>query len=152
MEVGFVSASDLAIHPSRSVASSPAKQAPTLLANVMHSGPKDPLDSHKEKREVSAIAPTCMASVSGRMTEIILPVIHLNGTAADRLITDLQDAADALDKAYAALKETAPNGRDYYTVPGLMPKAEAQHRRRLLAVDELKTELESAILAIDDRH
>ncbi len=80
---------------------------------------------------------------------VVLPVIHLNGTSAERLCADLSDAYDALNDAYTALKQTAPNGRDYYVaVRGLMDQAEAQHHRRLRAIDDIMRELQEQIEGI----
>ena len=79
-----------------------------------------------------------------------LPTIHLNGTSATGLIMNLADASEALDAAYEALKRTAPNGRDYYPQgPAALTQAEEEHRRRLLAVDSVKAEVDALIVAID---
>lgn len=78
-----------------------------------------------------------------------LPTIHLNGTSPDRLIADLCAASSALDAAYEALKQTAPNGRDWYPQgPAAMAAAEAEHMSRLRRVDEVKKEVDELTFAI----
>lgn len=52
------------------------------------------------------------------MSALAVPTIHLNGTGRDSLIDGLCTASDAINSAYEALKQTAPNGRDYYTHSG----------------------------------
>lgn len=79
-----------------------------------------------------------------------IPTVHLNGTAKDRLIETLCAASNALDAAYEALKEAAPNGRDYYPQgPGAMEAAQNEHMARLRAVDAVKGEIDRLMLAID---
>lgn len=82
--------------------------------------------------------------------QIITPTIHLNGTIATRLLEPLSAAFDKLEEAYAALKETAPNGRDYY-VQGdhAMGRAVNEHMKRLARIDAVKAEVEMLILAIE---
>lgn len=78
-----------------------------------------------------------------KQTEVIAPIIHLNGTSKERLLDALGEAYNAIKvTAYDALRETAPNGRDYYLQPGLLEKATAQHLRRLAVLDELAAEIE----------
>ena len=85
-----------------------------------------------------------------RLTEgrtMTFPVLHMNGTSADGLIDPLSNAYDALNTAYEALKQTAPNGRDYYVHrdPNALKTATEQHMARLRRVDEIKAELEEII-------
>lgn len=82
---------------------------------------------------------------------MILPVIHLNGTSPDRLIEALADAMYALDKAYEATKQTAPNGRDYYPDPGRLEKAQEQFRRWLQSIDAIKAEMDAVICGIQEQ-
>ena len=83
--------------------------------------------------------------------QLTYPLLHMNGTSAEGLRRPLEDAYAALDAAYEALKQTAPNGRDYYTSPGTMHKAEEEHRSRLKRIDSIKAEIESLIGNIDDQ-
>lgn len=84
------------------------------------------------------------------MTEPILPIIHLNGTARSTLITDRHNAHRDLERARMALAICAPNGRDYYLEPGLLEKAQEQHNRRLAVLDGLIDEVWCEILAITE--
>lgn len=84
-------------------------------------------------------------------TSVIVPIIHLNGTSKQMLLDDLENAYYALNKAYAAIKETGPNGRDYYPVPGLMEKAVEQHMQRLKAVDAVKDSIAEQMTAISNQ-
>ena len=87
--------------------------------------------------------------MSSSMTIIHAPRIHLNGTGKAQLIGAYETALDAVDAAFKALRDTAPNGRDYYTDAGSMTHAEKEHRDRLLACDNLKSQLDAIIGAID---
>lgn len=79
-----------------------------------------------------------------------IPTIHLNGTSKDRLVATLCEASQALDLAYSALKQTAPNGRDYYPQGGdAFSNANDEHVERLLKVDSVKKEIDELTLAID---
>lgn len=79
-----------------------------------------------------------------------IPTIHLNGTSRSRLSDLLDNASEALDCAYDALKRTAPNGRDYYLQgQDVLDKATAEHMSRLRRVDEVKQEIDLILLAID---
>lgn len=80
--------------------------------------------------------------------EATSPIVHMNGTSADRLMESLSDVCDAAQKTYEALKQAAPNGRDYYQEPGRMEKAEAQHRWRMMLLDALQKSVEQEMDAI----
>lgn len=80
-----------------------------------------------------------------------IPCIHLNGTSKERLIEALCEASYALNAAYEALKQTAPNGRDYYPLgPQAMKQAEEEHFARLRKVDEVKNEIDALAEAIHE--
>lgn len=82
---------------------------------------------------------------------MIIPTIHLNGTSKESLIEDLCAASNALRAAYDALKQTAPNGRDYYPQgPKALEDATAEHFSRLSRVDSVRQEIESLAIAIDE--
>lgn len=79
-----------------------------------------------------------------------LPMIHLNGTSRESLIEGLCEASSAIEAAYQALKQTAPNGRDYYLLGSeAMRVAEAEHVDRLRRIDGVKTEVDEMTRAID---
>lgn len=58
--------------------------------------------------------------------EIVAPIIHTNGTSREALLEQVTDAGQALRVAIDKLSEAYPNGRDYYPVPDLLRKAQAQ--------------------------
>lgn len=45
---------------------------------------------------------------------MILPSIHLNGTAGADLLAGYREAHEALTRAITAVSAAAPHGRDYY--------------------------------------
>ncbi len=53
------------------------------------------------------------------------PLIHLNGTSAERLLEAIENAYQSLGESLKLLREVSPNGRDYY------PLEAAAMKRRL---------------------
>lgn len=80
---------------------------------------------------------------------LTLPIIHRNGTYKEALLLELITANNALFQAEQAPISTAPNGRDYYPVPGLLAKAEAEYLARLQKLTSIRTEIEELIDGID---
>lgn len=81
---------------------------------------------------------------------MMIPTVHLNGDSKQSLIDPLCDASMAINSAYDALKQTAPNGRNFYTQgPGALGKATDEHMDRLRRLDAIKTEIDELALAID---
>lgn len=84
------------------------------------------------------------------MKTLLAPLVHLNGTGKKDLVDALDNAYGALDEAYAALKRTAPNGRDYYPLgPNAIDTAMQEHQDRLRRLDALMKEVEAMIGAIE---
>jgi hypothetical protein len=79
---------------------------------------------------------------------VIVPIIHLNGTSPDRLCEALSDVYYSASQLMEVLKQAAPNGRDYYPMPGLFDKACEQHRARMQSVTDLQTSIEKEIEGI----
>lgn len=78
-----------------------------------------------------------------------LPTIHLNGTSRDGLVSPLVAASDAIAVAFDALKQTYPNGRDYYPQgPDAIRRATEEYMARLHRLDSVKAEIDSIIKAI----
>ncbi len=82
---------------------------------------------------------------------IIAPIVHLNGTSKDMLLHYLDEAYIALENAALAVMQCSPNGRDYYPQPGLMQKAEGQHRRRMQTIRDLQKEIEREMELIQEQ-
>lgn len=82
---------------------------------------------------------------------MIFPSIHLNGTSKDALLEQLQGAYTALNAAFIALENAAPNGRDYYPQgSGAISKATAEHTVRLLAIEQVRAEIHSLMEHVVD--
>lgn len=73
--------------------------------------------------------------------ELVLPVVHMNGTGKQALLEQREAVYRALREVEKALCQMSPNGRDYYVVPGSLEKAQAQHARRLAAIGALMDEM-----------
>ncbi len=83
---------------------------------------------------------------------IQVPLIHLNGTAAESLLEAIENAHAAIGDALHKMREVAPNGRDYYPLgPEALTRAIREHRERCHALDQVRTELEAMALGITDR-
>ncbi len=76
--------------------------------------------------------------------EVQSPCIHLNGTSQDSLLETRSDAYYALQLAYDAVKQTAPNGRDYYVAGDdkALQQATDQHMARLKAIEVVMKSIE----------
>jgi len=79
------------------------------------------------------------------------PIIHSNGTSAQRILDDYDMAYQALNEATLALQRTAPNGRDYYVVPDSLPKAEQEHMERLVMLRTIQDQLEELMEKVTDQ-
>jgi hypothetical protein len=78
-----------------------------------------------------------------------VPTIHMNGTSRNRLLDDICEATDALERAYQAIKRCAPNGRDYYPQgPEALTTATNEHMDRLRKVEAVQSELNALAEAI----
>lgn len=58
-------------------------------------------------------------------TQLIAPIIHLNGDRPETLLTAVMTAYQALRRAQEALTACAPNARNYYPEPGRFEQARA---------------------------
>ena len=74
---------------------------------------------------------------------MIKPTIHLNGTSKERLLEDIEEAYNALNVAFAKMKEVTPNGRDYYPQgPDAIYKAQDEHRARMQKLTDVQIDLQ----------
>ena len=77
---------------------------------------------------------------------LTFPTIHLNGTGRDSLVEGWETAWSACEAAMEALKQTAPNGRDFYPQgPEALDKAVNEHRDRLRRIQSVQEELQALI-------
>lgn len=88
--------------------------------------------------------------VVGPSEPMTTPTIHLNGTSKQELADGFELAYDALNAAYDAIKQTAPNGRDFYPQgEWVLSKAIGEHTSRLAQVELLMKEFEQLLEACD---
>lgn len=80
---------------------------------------------------------------------LVLPIIHPNGTSKDELLKLRGVVYHRLQDVTKALCAMGPNGRDYYPEPGRMDKAVEQHRRRMKILGDLIDEIGEEINAVD---
>lgn len=86
------------------------------------------------------------------MTELTMPIIHLNGSSARSLLEDSCTAMTAVRKAIDALNVTGPNARDYYPKgPEFFRVAQDQHHARIAKLQEVLAELEQIAEYISDQ-
>lgn len=76
------------------------------------------------------------------MASITKPLIHLNGSAGDRLYDEYSQAANAVHAAITAVEKAAPNARDYYPQgDSAYAAARAEHELRIRRLGEIHDEL-----------
>lgn len=77
---------------------------------------------------------------------MIKPTIHLNGTSRDALYEQMVEVGSALVKALDALREAAPNARDYYPQgPDAFEQARREHESRVERVNAVQAEVEDLL-------
>ena len=76
------------------------------------------------------------------MTEIIVPTIHPNGDTAKTLIEQLLSVRNALVSTTGALRDAAPNARNYYPQGDMaFTAARNQYNRRMDALLNIQDEI-----------
>ena len=88
-----------------------------------------------------------------RMQAMYFPTIHLNGTSAADLLSQLIGASNALGDAITKMQAAAPNGRDYDGVqaPGALSIAVTEYSNRVKGVDYIKAEIDMMVSNISDQ-
>lgn len=86
---------------------------------------------------------------------MILPTIHLNGTAPEDLLRKFEEATRALDKAMEALQAAAPHGRDYYPQNSefgaeVFLVAQREHIERQMAIKRVYNDIENLAWHVQD--
>jgi len=82
------------------------------------------------------------------------PLVHLNGSGRESLCDMREAVYSKLQEAEDALRQMAPNGRDYYIAedgPQRLERATASHFRRLETLARLMEEMELECEAIQGR-
>ena len=76
------------------------------------------------------------------MKTLQCPLVHLNGTGKEQLLSDLQKVGSSLRKSLEALSEAAPNQRDYYPMGDeAWRRARKQHEERVRILRVLHEEV-----------
>lgn len=75
--------------------------------------------------------------------DVVVPIIHLNGSSREALIEQLREVAWAVQKAQEALAQAYPHQRDYYPKDGLYEQAKAQHEWRRKQLADLQASIEA---------
>ena len=83
--------------------------------------------------------------------EIVYPVVHLNGTGKNSLISEYEKAGHAVSMAIKTMQENCPNARDYYLIPGSFKEAMEQHTDRILRLKSVFKEIETILDNIDEQ-
>jgi len=85
------------------------------------------------------------------IADLQFPIVHNNGTSKDQLLDQCKAASCSLGDAYNALRNMAPNGRDYYPLGAeAMQRAQKQHQDRMKRLDDIKDEIDRIAVAIYD--
>lgn len=76
----------------------------------------------------------------------------MNGTGGNDLLEQHLAVSNALRNLHAAMCNAGPNGRDYYVQgDGAFTVAQAEHRLRLLKVDELARDYNTLVENISEQ-
>ena len=83
--------------------------------------------------------------------KLIVPSVHSNGTGKKALLEQLEKAYTAIGDAQDALRETAPNGRDYYVYEGNpYERAREEWRQRMLKLESVRAEIDAIVGGIEN--
>jgi hypothetical protein len=83
-------------------------------------------------------------------SDVVAPIVHLNGTSRDALIDQLRDAYHALDTAIRAMRAATPHDRDYYISgdPTAGQRARLHHSARVSALESVQDDLVEIVSSI----
>ena len=79
-----------------------------------------------------------------------VPVVHLNGSGSEQLMSALRDARLAIVRAEEALARTSPHPRDYYITMDFEIAKQCYFKRQE-RLQSVRTELEMISEGIDDQ-
>lgn len=83
---------------------------------------------------------------------MLIPTVHLNGTAGEVLRDQYSAAAAAVRKALDAICDAGPNARDYYVQgPDAGLAAQREHESRVAALKRVRDELATIDEGIQDQ-
>lgn len=73
---------------------------------------------------------------------MMIPSVHLNGTGKANLLSELEEAHNALLVADQKLRQVTVHGRDYYVQgPSAYAQAREEMDRRILALDQIMRDM-----------
>lgn len=82
-------------------------------------------------------------------TALTFPTVHLNGTSRIDLQEQYHGAYMALQDALVALRQSCPNGRDYYPQgPEAFRKAVAEQESRIERLEAIQTEVKAIYASV----
>lgn len=84
------------------------------------------------------------------MADLIIPIVHLNGTSKRQLLEQISNANHALIAAVDALQKMTPNARDYYLTNNAK-EAYGEHLARVLKVMSVQTDIMAIAVGIADQ-
>ena len=82
---------------------------------------------------------------------VVYPCVHMNGTGKQALLDNLECVYYAVEKVRDALKQAAPNGRDYYIGTNTYKAAADQHTQRLVMLDTFQKHIEAEMELISNQ-
>ena len=83
---------------------------------------------------------------------MLIPTVHMNGTAGEVLRDQYTTAAEAIRRALDAVCNSGPNARDYYVQgPEAARAAQREHEERIAALKRVRDELASIAVGIQDQ-
>ena len=83
---------------------------------------------------------------------MLIPTVHMNGTAGDVLCDQFTAAADAVRKAIDAVCDAGPNARDYYVQgPDAALAAQREHEERIASLKRVRDELAAIAEGVQDQ-
>lgn len=83
---------------------------------------------------------------------MLIPSVHLNGTAGEVLLDQYAAAVEAVRRAIDAVCNTGPNARDYYVQgPDASLAAQREHEARIAALKKVRDELAAIAEGIQDQ-
>jgi hypothetical protein len=83
---------------------------------------------------------------------VLIPTVHMNGTAGEELRDQYAAAAEALRKALDAVCDAGPNARDYYVQgPDASLAAQREHEARVKTLKTMRDELAAIMEGVQDQ-
>lgn len=83
---------------------------------------------------------------------MLVPTVHLNGSAGEVLRDQYTAAVEAVRKAIDAVCDAGPNSRDYYVQgPDASLAAQREHEARVKALKGVHDELAAVVESIQDQ-